>query len=274
MNMLEQHFGFSASPFQLTPDPNFYFESEGHGKALRYMKYGVHQREGFIVVTGNVGSGKTTLARALLRSLPADLVTAAHVVSTQVDAYGLLHAVCSAFGLKIDAGVHKSQLLSALEKHFNTLSAQWRHALLIIDEAQHLGISELEELRMLSNFQFGHVGLLQSFLVGQPELRTTLRAAELEPLRQRIIAACHLGPLQLDEVRAYVKHRLERVGWRGDNPTLSEDAFEALHARTGGIPRRINVLCTRTLLGCWVAGSGSITGADVHTAADEIAQEI
>ncbi len=272
--MLEIHFGLNAPPFQLTPDPNFYFESEAHGKALRYMKFGVHQREGFIVVTGNVGSGKTTLARALLQSLPADTVTAAHVVSTQVDAYGLLHAVCMAFGVRFAPNANKAQLLSTLQEHFVSLASQWRHALLVVDEAHHLGVSELEELRMLSNFQQDNVALLQSFLVGQPELRATLRAPELEALRQRIIAACHLGPMTAEEVRAYVMHRLRRVGWRGDFPGITDDAFARMHARTGGVPRRINVLCTRALLGCLVADSKTITGADIQVAADEIAHEL
>jgi putative secretion ATPase (PEP-CTERM system associated) len=272
--MLEVHFGFKSPPFQLTPDPSFYFESEGHGKALRYMKFGVHQREGFIVVTGNVGSGKTTLARALLHGLPTDTVTAAHVVSTQVDAYGLLHAICMAFGLRISPSANKAQLLASLHDHFVSLASQWRHALLVVDEAQHLGVNELEELRMLSNFQHDHVALLQSFLVGQPELRATLRAPELEPLRQRVIAACHLGPMRPDEVRAYVIHRLRRVGWRGDLPGITDDAFAQIHARTGGIPRRINILCTRALLGCVVADARTITGSDIQVAADEIAHEV
>jgi putative secretion ATPase (PEP-CTERM system associated) len=270
--MFESHFGFSAAPFLLSPDPSFYFESKGHGQALSYLKYGVYQREGFIVVTGEIGSGKTTLVRALLEGLDTREVVAAQVTNTQLDSCDLLHAICTGFGVPI-SGTSKAQMLATLEAFFVALAAGGRRALLIIDEAQNLGLKEIEELRMLSNFQLGSHALLQSFLVGQPELRLMLRSSPMEQLRQRVIASCHLGPLTVTEARAYVEHRLRRVGWKG-RPAIADDAFAPIHVHTGGIPRRINLLCTRLLLAAWLSAREEITAADVVDAAVELRAEM
>jgi general secretion pathway protein A len=270
--MFESHFGFSAPPFQLSPDPAFYFESKGHGQALAYLKYGVYQREGFIVVTGEIGSGKTTLVRTLLEGLDSREVVAAQVVNTQLDSYELLYSISTSFGVPV-AGPSKAQMLATLESFFVALAASGRRALLIIDEAQNLGLKEVEELRMLSNFQLGHHPLLQSFLVGQPELRQMLRSSSMEQLRQRVTASCHLGPLSASETRAYVEHRLRHVGWT-DNPTIDPQAFVTIHASSGGIPRRINVLCTRVFLACWLARRTEITSGDVSDAAAELGAEL
>ena len=270
--MFESHFGLVGPPFQLSPDPSFYFESKGHGLALSYLKFGVHQGEGFIVVTGEIGSGKTTLVRALLEGLDSSEVVAAQVVNTQLDSYDLLHAICTAFGVPI-SGTSKAHMLATLEAYFTALAANRRRALLVIDEAQNLGTKEVEELRMLSNFQLGPRALLQSFLVGQPELRQMLRSSNMEQLRQRVIASCHLGPLSEMETRAYVEHRLRHVGWK-DRPAIADDAFVHLHARSGGIPRRINLICTRMLLACWLAGNERITAAQLEKVADELSAEL
>jgi general secretion pathway protein A len=270
--MFESHFGFSAPPFQLSPDPSFYFESAGHGRALSYLKYGVYQREGFIVVTGEVGSGKTTLVRTLLEGLDASQVVAAQVANTQLDSYDLLHSICTAFGVEVP-GPSKARMLATLEAFFTALAARGQRALLVIDEAQNLGRKEVEELRMLSNFQLGPHALLQSFLVGQPELRRMLRSSTMEQLRQRVIASCHLGPLSEAETRAYVVHRLRHVGWNSF-PDIADDAFATIHAFSDGIPRRINLLCTRVLLGAWLGGKESIAATDVATAAEEIEGEL
>lgn len=270
--MFESHFGFSAPPFQLSPDPSFYFESRGHGQALSYLKYGVYQREGFIVVTGEIGSGKTTLVKALLEGLDPNEVVAAQVVNTQLDANELLYSICTAFGVPVQ-GPSKAQMLATLEAFFTALAVGGRRALLIVDEAQNLGLKEIEELRMLSNFQLGHHALLQSFLVGQPELRLMLRSSAMEQLRQRVIASCHLGPLVASETRAYVEHRLRHVGWKAF-PTIADDAFTAIHAFSGGVPRRINLLCTRVLLACWLADAREISVADVERAGAELGAEL
>ena len=269
--MFESHFGFSSSPFALNPDPAFFFASKGHARALAYLKYGVFQREGFIVVTGEIGSGKTTLVRALLENLNPDEVVAAQVRNTQLDSAELLHAICTAFGVAV-GGPTKAHMLASLEAHFTALAAGGKRALLIVDEAQNLGLREIEELRMLSNFQLGSHALLQSFLIGQPELRQLLRSNALEQLSQRIIAACHLGPLGADETSAYIEHRLAHVGWTG-RPAIDAEAFEHIHAHTGGIPRRINLLCSRLLLAAWLGDTNDIDGAAVELAAADMHTE-
>jgi putative secretion ATPase (PEP-CTERM system associated) len=267
--MYESHFGLSGPPFQLNPDPTFYFGSRGHSNALAYLKFGVHQGEGFIVVTGEVGAGKTTLVRALLAGLDPSKVVAAQVVNTQLQSGELLQSILAAFGVS-PLGTSKATHIATLEGFLTALAAKGRRALLVVDEAQNLNQEAIEELRMLSNFQLGNHALLQSFLVGQPELRQQLESPAMEQLRQRVIASCHLGPLDVEETRAYVEHRLKHVGWSG-KPAFADEAFERLHAWTHGIPRRINLLCNRILLTVFLNGVELIdaelveeTGADLH----------
>lgn len=270
--MYESHFGLSAPPFQLSPDPNFYFDSKGHSNALAYLRFGAYQGEGFIVVTGEIGAGKTTLVRALLSELDTSKVVAAQVVSTQLEAGDLLKSILTAFGVPC-GGLSKAELIASLEAFLTLLATRGQRALLIIDEAQNLNLEAVEEMRMLSNFQFDQHALLQSFLVGQPELRKLLQTKSMEQLRQRVIASCHLGPLDLAETRAYVEHRLHKVGWQG-RPSFDDAAFERIHAATGGIPRRINVLCNRILLGAFLADTDQIGIETVQTAADELRAEV
>ena len=270
--MYAAHFGLSAPPFQLNPDPSFLFESKGHNYAHQYLRFGAMQGEGFIIVTGEIGAGKTTLVRALLNELDPAKVAAAQIVSTQLEADDLLRAVANAFGIP-SKSTTKAELLAAIEAHFTTLMLQNRRALLVIDEAQNLNAAAIEELRMLSNFQYGNRALLQSYLVGQPELREVLRAPNLEQLRQRIIASCHIGPMDADETRAYIIHRLKRVGWTG-RPQFDEAAFSTIHDWTGGLPRRINMLCNRLLLSAFLDSVDQIDATRVDTVAREIREEI
>ncbi len=271
--MYESHFGFTGSPFQLNPDPAFYFDSKGHSSALAYLKFGAHQGEGFIVVTGDIGAGKTTLVRTLLDGLDPKQVVAAQVVSTQLESSELLQAILMAFGVRCGSA-SKAHLIASLEGFLMTLAAKGQRALLIIDEAQNLKHEAVEELRMLSNFQLGSYGLLQSFLVGQPELRTLLQSKSMEQLRQRVIASCHLGPLAPAETRAYVEHRLRRVGWAGQRPAFAPSSFESVHRWTGGVPRKINRLCNRMLLGAFLTGAKSISPQLVDATAAELRDEI
>ena len=269
--MFESHFGLRAPPFQLSPDPNFYFGSRGHAQALSYLKFGVHQGEGFIVVTGEIGAGKTTIVRTLLESLDPQQVVAAQVVNTQLNETDLLAAICGAYGIPAQNS-SKAQLLSTLEAFFTAVAAGGRRALLVVDEAQNLGKREVEELRMLSNFQLGNQALLQSFLIGQPELRDMLMSPSMEQLRQRVIASCHLGPLTQTETRAYIDHRLRFVGWNGD--TIFDDAAVAeIFGRTRGIPRRINLLCTRLLLAAYLESKTQVAAADVRMVAEQLEGE-
>ncbi|MDD4886160.1 MAG: XrtA-associated ATPase [Thiomonas sp.] len=270
--MYAAHFGLSAPPFQLNPDPSFLFESKGHNYAHQYLRFGAMQGEGFIIVTGEIGAGKTTLVRALLNELDPTKVAAAQIVSTQLEADDLLRAVANAFGIP-SKNTSKAELLASIEAHFTTLMLQNRRALLVIDEAQNLNPAAIEELRMLSNFQYGNRALLQSYLVGQPELRDVLRAPNLEQLRQRIIASCHIGPMDADETRAYILHRLKRVGWTG-RPQFDDAAFETIYNWTGGLPRRINMLCNRLLLSAFLDNTDQIDATRADTVAREIREEI
>ncbi len=270
--MYEQFFGLTAPPFQINPDPSFYFESKGHGSAHQYLRFGAFQGEGFIVVTGDIGAGKTTLLRALLAELDPAKVVAAQIVSTQLEAGELLSAVALAFGIPCD-GMSKAKLLVTLEAYLASLATSNRSALLIIDEAQNLGPAAIEELRMLSNFQFGNRALLQSFLVGQPELRDILRLPQMEQLRQRVIASCHLGPMDEAETRAYIEHRLRHVGW-DKRPAFADHAFVAIYHWSGGVPRRINMLCSRLLLSTFLDNQETIDAARVDRVAAELRAEL
>jgi general secretion pathway protein A len=270
--MFESFFGLSAPPFQLSPDPSFYFASSGHGNALAYMKFGAYQGEGFIVVTGEIGAGKTTLVRTLLEGLNPQEIVAAQIVSTQLDAGDLLRAICIAFGIPLK-GESKAQWLATLEAFLTALCVGGRRALLVVDEAQNLGQREVEELRMLSNFQLGSHALLQSFLVGQPELRKMLQSKSLEQLRQRVIASCHLGPLSAEEVRPYVEHRLRHAGWKGE-PIFADAAYGEIYAHTDGVPRRINLLCTRAMLAAFLRSQPLIDARDMAQTAKELGAEV
>ena len=270
--MYEAFYGFTGKPFQLNPDPQFYFDSRQHRRAMSFVEYGLHQGEGFIVITGEVGTGKTTLVRNLLANLDSRQVVAANLVSTQLDAEDTLRMVAGAFGIRTKE-LAKSELLLSLEALLASHASQGRRCLLIVDEAQNLAAQAVEELRMLSNFQAGTQALLQSFLVGQPEFRAILQAPGLHALRQRVIAACHIDPLDADDTRAYIEHRLKRVGWQGV-PLIMPDAFEAIFAASAGIPRRINLLCDRLLLSGFLAGKWVISPDTVKEIAEEIDGEL
>lgn len=245
--MYEQFYGFSGRPFQLTPDPQFYFESTSHKKAMSYLGYGLSQGEGFIVITGEVGAGKSTLVAHLMERIDPSALTAAQVVTTALDSDQVVHVVAQAFGLAVE-GHDKAGALGALERFFQDEARAGRRCLLVVDECQNLGLDALEELRMLSNFQLGSHPLLQSLLLGQPEFRRTVaHHPGLEQLRQRIIASHHLDALDAEEVEHYVRHRLGHVGWDGQ-PGFEPGLIDALYRQTGGIPRRVNQVMNRLLL--------------------------
>lgn len=270
--MYEAFYGLTGKPFQLNPDPSFYFASRGHTRAFAYLEYGLYQNEGFIVITGEIGAGKTTILRNLLGQLDSAKVVAAQIVSTQLDADDLLRAVGVAFGLPVRS-VDKAMLLASLEAFLCQLTMEKKRALLVVDEAQNLTPRAMEELRMLSNFQLGDQALLQSFLVGQPELRDIMHGPQMQQLRQRVIASYHLGPMDAADTRGYIEHRLKHVGWN-DDPTFTPAAYDAIYALTGGLPRRINTLCNRLLLAGFLGEKHIIDKEDVETIASEIQEEI
>ena len=269
--MYEDFYGLSRKPFQLNPDPQFYFSSKPHRRARSYLVYGVMRGEGFIVITGEVGAGKTTIVRDLLDSLDVNAVVAAHLVSTQLGAEDALKLVCAAFGVPV-RGTGKADMLMALEAYFITQTTQGKRCLLIVDEAQNLHPLAVEELRMLSNFQFGDQALLQTFLVGQPEFREILQGPGMLQLRQRVTARCHLGPLDEEDTRAYIEHRLKCAG-ATDRPTFDAAVFSGIFQHTGGIPRRINTVCDRLLLQGFLAESVHFTLEDLNAVVSEMQAE-
>src|SRR5262245_16540937 len=268
--MYEAYYHLQAKPFQLSPDPRFFYSSRGHRRAMAYLVYGAHQGEGFIVITGEIGTGKTTLANTLARKLASRNLVLAQVVSTNLDADDIVRMVAAAFSVPHDNS--KAVLLSRIEQFLLGCHRQGKRALLMVDEAQNLPAQSVEELRMLSNFVSADKPLLQTFMLGQPEFRRTLQSPALEQLRQRVIASCHLGPMDAADTEAYILHRLNTVGWRGD-PSISKDAFETVHRYTGGIPRKINVLCDRLLLMGCMDEKHALTGAEVAEVIDELQQE-
>ncbi len=245
--MFDRYYNLAANPFQLTPDARFYFESATHRKALSYLGYGLAQGEGFIVITGEIGSGKTTLVGHLMATIDKSRLTAATIVTSALDADDLVGMAAESFGIKT-SGRDKAAMLKAIENFLHDEARAGRRCLLIVDEAQNLSINALEELRMLSNFQLGGQALLQTFLLGQPEFRDRVQSeARLEQLRQRIIATHHLGAMERAEVEPYIIHRLSKVGWDG-RPDITEEAIDRLYDETGGIPRKVNTLLSRLLL--------------------------
>ncbi len=245
--MFDNYYGLSGKPFQLTPDPDFYFATATHRKAQSYLGYGLAQGEGFIVITGEVGAGKSTLVAHMIANVDPAQMRVAQVVTSKLDEAEIIHVVAQAFGLDI-AGHDKASALGAIESHLNAEANAGRNCLLVVDEAQNLSVSALEELRMLSNFQQGNQPLLQTLLLGQPEFRTTLQThPELEQLRQRVIASHHLGPMEREELEPYLTHRLQHVGWDG-NPAFDQRVFLEMYEASGGIPRKVNQIANRVLL--------------------------
>lgn len=245
--MFDNFYGFTGRPFQLTPDPAFYFESLTHRKALSYLGYGLAQGEGFIVITGEVGAGKSTLVAHLMATIDRNRLTAAQIVTSRLDSGELVHVVAQAFGLSVP-GQDKASALGAIEKFLHDEARAGRRCLLVVDESQNLALGALEELRMLSNFQLGSHPLLQILLLGQPEFRESLQGHPgLEQLRQRVIAAHHLDAMEPGEMEPYIMHRLRLVGWNG-NPTFEPRVFAELYTATGGVPRRINQIVNRLLI--------------------------
>lgn len=269
--MYESYYGLSAKPFQLKPDPRFFFGSKGHKRAMAYLEYGISQGEGFIVITGEVGAGKTTLMRNLFRGLESENILAAQIVNTHVGSDDILRLVASAFGIDSE-GASKAALLTRLEQFLRQCDKQGKRALLVVDEAQNLTPRAVEELRMLSNFQTDDKSLLQTFLLGQPEFRRTLLSGDMQQLLQRVIASYHLGPLDLSETQAYIEHRLHTVGWN-NNPTISADAFAAIFSYSNGIPRKINSLCDRLFLMGYLEEYHAFGDAEVQQVIADIRQE-
>ncbi len=269
--MYEEYFGLSGAPFKLSPDPRFFFGSRSHNKAMAYLHYGLKQAEGFIVITGPIGAGKSMLIGHLLDQLNGSEVAAAHLLTSNVKSDELLGHILSAFRVEPEAPGRAGQLAAFEDFLFDQLNSG-RRVLLVMDEAQNLPHETLEELRMLSNMDYDGTPLFQVFLVGQPEFRNTIESPKMEQLRQRVIASYHLESLSEDETREYILHRLSVADWQED-PGFSEEAFAAIFAETSGLPRRVNTLCNRLMLYCFLEKRHEVTREIVNIVLSELREE-
>jgi putative secretion ATPase (PEP-CTERM system associated) len=244
--MYAEFYGLRALPFQLTPDKRFFYPSQIHKRALAYLTYGLRKSEGFVVITGDVGTGKTILVDYLLSLIDPEHYLTSKLVTTQVGPDDTLRMVASGFGLDL-TGSQKSTIIRDLERFFADARRRRISPLIIVDEVQNLPAASLEELRMLSNWRCDETPLVQTFLLGQSQFRDVLARGALEQLKQRVVASSHLRPLSAEEMHAYVEHRLHTVGWAG-NPVLPKEVFSLVYRETGGIPRRINMVFDRLFL--------------------------
>ncbi len=260
--MYEDFYGLTGRPFALTPDPRFWVETATHRKAMAYLGYGLAQGEGFIVITGDIGAGKTTLVGHLTETIDRSRLHIVQLVSTQVDPEDMLRVVADGMGVTT-AGLAKSALLGAIERQLHAIARSGKRTLLIVDEVQALPTASIEELRMLSNFQGAGYALLQILLLGQPEFRDRMEDPALEQLRQRVIATHHLDPMEAEEAEAYIAYRLSVVGWQG-RPDFDEESIKAMYRWSGGVPRRLNQLAGRVLLYGAIEGIEDFTGRDVE----------
>jgi general secretion pathway protein A len=269
--MYEKHFGLTERPFSIAPDPRFLYMSRQHREALAHLLYGVGEGGGFVQLTGEVGTGKTTMSRCLLEQLPQE-VDVALILNPRVTALELLASVCDELRIQYDAQTTSiKSLTDVLNEYLLEAHSRGRRTVLIIDEAQNLGSDALEQVRLLTNLETTREKLLQVILVGQPELRVLLARQELRQLSQRITARYHLEPIRRDEIAAYISHRLEICG--ATEALFSERAIDQIHNFSQGVPRLINVLCDRAMLGAFVEGKRRIEPQIVRKAAREVLPE-
>ena len=267
--MYEAFYGLTLKPFQISPDGEFYFDAAPHRRAMDYLVYGLDRQEGFIVLTGDAGTGKTMLANRIVAGLKDGRAAAAMQAGFSLDAPDLLRAVASAFGNPVDAcGI--AETLLAAEVSLVSVAQQGRRCLLVVDDAQTLSAGAFEALRMLSNLQIGRYALLQVVLVGEPRLRGSVQAAGL---RQRVICACHVDAFDAGDTRQYIGHRLSRAGLQG-GLDIRDDAYDAIYAASNGVARRVNSLCDRVLLGSFLEDRRVICAADVNRVAAEYEREL
>ncbi len=238
-------FGLAAKPFNATPDPRFLYMTPGHREALAQLLYGVQERKGFIVLVGQVGTGKTTLLHALWQRLESQTAMS-FVVNSTLPFDGLLEYVLADFGIT-KAGESRAQRLIALNNFLIARQQDGQNSVLIIDEAQNLDVSTLEQIRLLSNFETPTSKLLQILMVGQPELKTKLNLPELRQLKQRVGLRCQIPPLTVEETYVYIRTRLRIAGAR-DLALFDDSAVDRIAAYAGGIPRLINTVCDHCLL--------------------------
>jgi general secretion pathway protein A len=267
--MYKEYFGLKENPFSIAPDPRYFYMSKGHGEALAHLVYGINTDGGFILLTGEVGTGKTTVCRCLLDHLPENSEVA-FILNPKLTVEELLATICDEFGIKYPEGNTSNKVfVSAINDYLFNAHEEGKRAILIIEEAQHLSIDVLEQIRLLTNLETNQRKLLQIVLLGQPELRRLLVQPKLRQLNQRITVRYHLAPLLKDEIPAYVKHRLSVAGLvRGQ--LFSRKPLAELYRLTGGIPRLINIICDRALIGTFVQGKDCVDNKTLLTATREV----
>ncbi|MEN3277272.1 MAG: ral secretion pathway protein [Massilia sp.] len=267
--MYNNYFSLKQAPFSIAPDPRYLFMSERHREALAHLLYGIDSGGGFVLLTGEIGAGKTTVCRCFIEQIP-DNCRLAYIFNPKLTVGELLESVCEEFGIAPLAGqAGIKAYVDAINACLLESHAQGRNNVLVIDEAQNLAPEVLEQLRLLTNLETSERKLLQIILIGQPELRTMLARPELEQLAQRVIARYHLGPLSEPETGAYIAHRMAVAGAQGA-PVFPPVVVPLVHKLTGGVPRRINLVCDRALLGAYVENSREVTRTIVRTAAAEV----
>jgi general secretion pathway protein A len=265
--MYTSHFGLREKPFSLTPDPRFLFLSSSHREALAHVLYGIEQGEGFIAVSGEVGTGKTTLCRTLLERLGSE-TEVAFIFDPLLTPDELLRSVCSEFGLLVTQR-SRAELADSLNRFLLDANRDGRRVLLIVDEAQNLPVETLEQIRLLSNLETSTAKLIQIILFGQPELDEMLERPELRQLRQRITVRWRLDALARGEARDYVRHRI-RVAAGGERELFTQSALREIDRRARGIPRLVNLLADRALLAGYADGATRVDRPQVDRAAREI----
>lgn len=245
--MYENYYNLACAPFQNTPNSRFFFESDQHKEALAKLEYTVRNRRGFALVTGDIGSGKTTLTRTLIKRIGSDARIAV-INNTRVTAAQLLKLIASEFQIQVNATADKGAIVNALRKFIEYQHSVGRTVVLIIDEGQCLGIDEFEEIRLLTNLESETDKLIQLLILGQPELRATLKHPRLKPLIQRIAMYCHLTPMSFDDMTRYIAFRLVRASKDKPNVDFSRNALETIYENSHGVPRLVNLICDNALL--------------------------
>lgn len=269
--MYDHFYHLTTDPFGLNPDPRFCYSHPSYKKAMSYMRYALNRGEGFLLITGKPGTGKTTLVKDLIKGMENTGVLVTTLVTTQLEADDLLRSVAYSYNLPVE-NKDKATIIVLLKNYLATRKRHGHQTILVVDEAQDLSHGALEELRLLTNLELNFHPLLQIFLVGQPQLYKLLGSSDMEQLRQRITVATAMQPLSEQEVGEYVEHRLCVAGWHND-PEIRKEVYSMIYASSDGIPRRINQICSRLLLHGFVEEKHTLGREDIDSVLKELDEE-